>query len=213
VSRFGPDPLAFFQGVYQGSAPWDIGSPQPAMAALLAEYPPEGPVLDVGCGSGDLAIHIGEQGIETLGVDFTEGAIRQANAKKASLPRDVAGRLHFRVCDALRPSRLGRTFGAVVDSGFYHLFEPDVCEDFVDELASVLSPGGRCYLLEFAVALPAANMPRQVTEGELRKQFGPQKGWQVLAIRRAEFLSTVAPVPAIVACFEYQDRRFHRSPP
>ncbi len=48
MSRFGPDPLAFFEAIYQEPAPWDIGGPQPAMVALLAEYPPEGPVLDVG---------------------------------------------------------------------------------------------------------------------------------------------------------------------
>jgi 2-polyprenyl-3-methyl-5-hydroxy-6-metoxy-1,4-benzoquinol methylase len=52
------------------------------MAALLADYPPEGPVLDVGCGSGDLAIHLAQRGIETFGIDFTEAAISQANAKK-----------------------------------------------------------------------------------------------------------------------------------
>lgn len=107
MSRFGPDPLAFFEAVYREPAPWDIGGPQPAMAALLAEYPPESPVLDVGCGSGDLAIHIAESGIAALGIDFVEEAMAQAQAKKATLPPDVAGRLDFRVADALRPSAPG----------------------------------------------------------------------------------------------------------
>ena len=35
MSRFGPDPLAFFEAVYEDPAPWDIGAPQPAMVALL----------------------------------------------------------------------------------------------------------------------------------------------------------------------------------
>ena len=48
MSRFGSDPLAFFQAVYREPAPWDIGAPQPAMVALLTEHPPEGPVLDEG---------------------------------------------------------------------------------------------------------------------------------------------------------------------
>ena len=47
MSRFGSDPRAFCEAVYREPAPWDIGDPQPAMAARLAEYPPEGPVLDV----------------------------------------------------------------------------------------------------------------------------------------------------------------------
>lgn len=206
MSRFGSDPLAFFEGVYRGPAPWDIGGPQPAMAALLAEHPPTGPVLDVGCGSGDLAMHIAGRGIETLGIDFIEEAIAQAKSKKAALPPNVAARVEFRVADALHPSRLGQTFGAVVDSGFYHLFEPDQCGQFAEELALVLRPGGRCYLHEFAVTFDVPNVPRQVTEAELRKQFSRDKGWQALTIRSGEFLSTISPVPAIVACIEYVGR-------
>lgn len=203
MSRFGSDPLSFFEAVYREPAPWDIGGPQPAMAALLTEYAPEGPVLDVGCGSGDLAIHLAESGIETLGIDFVEEAITQARAKKNTLPLEVAGRLDFRVADALRPSLLRKTFGAVVDSGFYHLFDSGQCERYVDELAQVLRVGGRCYLHEFAVTFPVPNVPRQVTESELRERFTLERGWQILTIRAGEFLSRVAPVPATLACIEH----------
>jgi SAM-dependent methyltransferase len=172
------------------------------MTALLADFPPDGPALDVGCGSGDLAIHLAEGGIDTLGIDFVEEAITQAQAKKDALPPDVANRLDFRVADALRPSLLEQTFGAVVDSGFYHLFDPDQCERFVAELALVLRPGGRYYLHEFAVTFPVPNVPRQVTEAELRERFTPERGWHVLTIRPGEFLSRVAPVPATLACIE-----------
>jgi hypothetical protein len=67
-------------------------------------------------------------------------------------------------------------------------------------LALVLQSGGRCYLHEFAVEFSVPNVPRQVTEAELRERFGPQKGWRVLAIRAAELLSLVGPVPAIIGC-------------
>jgi SAM-dependent methyltransferase len=207
VSRFGPDPAAFFEAVYREPAPWDIGGPQPAMAALLAEYPPHGPALDVGCGSGDLAIYLAQSGVEALGIDFVAEAIAQANSRKAALSPDIAARLEFRVGDALQPSRLEKRFGAVVDSGFYHLFEPGECARFVDELASVLRPGGRCYLHEFAVEFPVANVPRQITEAELRQRFTLEKGWRILTIRAGEFLSRIAPVPATLACIEYGSRQ------
>jgi hypothetical protein len=84
-----------------------------------------------------------------------------------------------------------------------HLFDPGKCARFVDELASVLRPGGRCYLHEFAVEFPVANVPRQVTDAELRRHFTPEKGWRVLTIRAGEFLSRIAPVPATLACVEY----------
>lgn len=202
MSRFGSDPHAFFSDVYREAAPWDVGVAQPAMAALLDEYPPEGPVLDAGCGSGDLALHVAARGLDTLAVDFVEEAIAQAEGKRRAAPPHLRDRLTFRVADALHPSTLGQSFGAVVDSGFYHLFEPDRCRDYVRELATVIRPGGRCYLHEFAIGFPGPNLPREVTEAELREVFAPPSKWRVLTIRPGEFLSRVAPVPAILACVE-----------
>lgn len=202
MSRFGPNPTEFFDTVYRGDAPWDIGGPQPALSELFAAFPPAGPVLDVGCGSGDHAIALAESGLDVVGIDFVEAPIAQAREKAKALPPEVAARLDFRVADGLRPSRLGRRFGSVVDSGFYHLFDPAEGDAFVDDLVRALLPGGRYYLLAFAVQFPVENVPRQVTEAELRERFTAERGWRILDIRPAEFLSRVATVPAIRACVE-----------
>jgi len=203
MSRFGSDPRDFFDAVYRDLPPWDVGGPQPALSALLAEYPPLNPVLDVGCGSGDLAISLAQRGHQVIGIDFVETAIAQARAKVALLPPEVARLLDFQVTDALQPSLLRRRFGSVVDSGFFHLFEPEQCDRFIDDLALTLLPGGRYYLLAFAVEFPMPNLPRQVTAEELRARFTSEKGWHILDLRSAEFLSRVAPpLPAISACVE-----------
>jgi SAM-dependent methyltransferase len=172
------------------------------MSALFAAHPPASPVLDVGCGSGDLAISLARGGLQVLGIDFVDAAIEQAREKVGALPPEVARSLDFQVADALQPSLLQRQFGSVVDSGFFHLFEPDQRDRFVDELASTLLPGGRYYLLAFAVEFPIPNSPRQVSEDELRARFTAEKGWRIHELRSAEFLSRVAPVPAISACIE-----------
>ena len=202
MSRFGADPLAFFDSSYTDVPPWDIGGAQPAMAALLDELPPAGPVLDVGCGSGDLAIHLARRGFGVLGVDFVDAAIRDARRKVVALPSEIARPLEFRVADALRPSLLGRRFGAVVDSGFLHVLTPAQCDGLVDEVAAALLPGGRYYLHEFAVEFPIPNTPRKITEAEVRARFPEEKGWRILAAREAEFLTRYAPVPAILTCAE-----------
>jgi SAM-dependent methyltransferase len=206
MSRFGPDPREFFQDVYEGvydaTPPWDVGGPQPALIELLNEYPPAGPALDVGCGSGDLAIALARGGLEVLGVDFVELAVEQARRKAAELPAGVADRLAFAVADALHPSRLGRRFGSVVDSGFLHLFDPAERDRFADDLASALAPGGRYYLLAFSVSFDVPNTPREVSDDELRARFTAEKGWRFVASRPAEFQSRMAPVPAIAACIE-----------
>lgn len=202
MSRFGPDPRAFFSSVYEDTPPWDVGGPQPAMSALLDEHPPAGPVLDVGCGSGDLAITLAQAGLEVVGMDFVDTAIEQAREKAAALPPEVARLLSFQVADGLRPSLLQRQFGAVVDCGFYHLFEPEPGERFVEDLAAAMRPGGRYYLLAFAVEFDIPNSPRQVGEEELRARFTSEEGWRILELRPAEFQSRIAPVPAVAACME-----------
>lgn len=177
------------------------------MSALLAEHPPAGPVLDVGCGSGDLAISLAQAGLEAVGIDFVDSAIEQAREKATALPPEVARLLSFQVADALRPSLLRRQFGAVVDCGFYHLFDPEEGERFVEDLAAALRPGGRYYLLAFAVEFPILNSPRRVSEEELRALFTSEKGWSIQELRPAEFQSRIAPVPAVAGCFERRERR------
>jgi len=173
------------------------------MSALLAKYPPTDPILDVGCGSGDLSIYLAQLGHQVIGIDFIESAIANAQEKTGSLAPEAARLLNFKVADALKPSLLQQQFGSVVDSGFFHLFEPDQCSRFIDELALTLRPGGQYYLHEFAIEFPAPNLPRQINAEELRAHFTPDKGWYIKDIQSVEFLSRVAPpVPAICACIE-----------
>jgi SAM-dependent methyltransferase len=203
LSRFGPDPLEFFSSVYSSIPPWEIGAPQPAMAALLKAYPPTSPILDLGCGSGDLTIYLAQQGYDALGIDFVESAIDNARAKIGSLPADAAGRLRFEVANALKPSLLRKKFGAVVDSGFYHLFSAVQCQQLIDEVASVLLPHGHYYLHEFAVEFPVPNVPRQVTAEEIQGFFTQDNGWRIVDLQSVEFLTRIGPpVPAICACIE-----------
>ena len=203
MSRFGDDPLAFFDMVYGDTAPWEVGKAQPAMAQLLKDFPPNGMVLDLGSATGDLAIHLARAGYKVLGVEFVERAVDQAREKVKALPPDVAARLKFEVADATHPSALGVDFGAVVDSGFLHLLDPDETDRFVADLGRALRPGGRYYLHEFAIEFPIDNVPRAVTREEIETRFQADSGWRVLALRDAEFLNRVAqPTAAIVACVE-----------
>lgn len=203
MNRFGSDPFNFFNSVYQNIAPWDIGAPQPAMATLIEKCPPQNPVLDLGCGSGDLAIYLAKLGYQVVGVDFVESAVRNAQDKVASLANGTALSVSFQVADALKPSLLQKKFGAVFDSGFYHLFNPGQCEQLIDEVASILKPYGCYYLHEFAIEFPVPDVPRQISIDELQTRFTVEKGWRIKKIQTVEFLSRVAPpVPATCACVE-----------
>lgn len=205
MGRFGANPQAFFDSVYEGAAPWDIGGPQPDMVSLLTDLPPLDPILDVGCGSGDLSVYLARLGHQVVGIDFVQRAIDQANRKRASLPAAIARMLTFRVANAARPAAMDGRYGAVIDSGFLHLLEPDESTDYLADVATVLTSPGRLFLHEFAVEFPIANAPRAVTDAELRARF-MAPGWRILEIRSGQFHSAVAPpVPAILACVERVD--------
>ncbi len=97
---------------------------------------PNSAVLDVGCGTGDLARNLRRQGHRSTGVDLSLGMLRAARAGGAPLVQADAASIPIR--DA--------TFDGVV-SGF-------AVRNFADlagvmcELGRVLRPGGRLALLE-----------------------------------------------------------------
>lgn len=197
--------IDLLNSAYRDTPPWDIGQPQPVLIALLDEYQPTGPALDVGCGTGELTIALARRGLTVLGVDLAETAIALARTKAAAVAPEVGRLATFHVGDARHPSLLPGPFGAVVDSGFFHLFGPPEREHFAQELAATLSTGGRYYLLGFAFDSPMPNAPCQVREDELRTLFAPEHGWRVLALRPARFLIRSArgsDVPAVATCVE-----------
>jgi SAM-dependent methyltransferase len=203
LGRFGDDPHAFFGNVYSDIAPWEVGGAQPDMARMLEDYPPADPVLDLGSATGDLAMALASQGHDVVGLEFVQAAVDRAYEKASALAPEVGVRLRFEVGDASRPSALGVRFGAVLDSGFLHLLDPEETDDFVADLREALAPGGRYYLHEFAIEFPIENVPRAITEEEIRARFNPDSGWRVLEARPAVFHNRVAqPTSAIVACIE-----------
>ena len=160
-------------------------------------------MLDVGCGTGDLALALAQRGLSVLGVDLAEAAIAEARARQVAAGQ-VGQRVEFRVGDALQPSQLAGPFGAVVDSGFFHVFGPDERERLARELTTTLAPGGRYYLLGFAIETRFPNSPRLVRADEVQALFAPDRGWRILALRPARFLvgPALTPVPALAACVE-----------
>ena len=196
----------FFDAVYRGKPPWDVGEAQPALVKLLEAHPPSGPVLDVGCGTGELALAIARRGFTVLGVDVSSAAIAQAQAKAAKEAPMVRSSVEFRVGNGLKPAGLPGPFGAVVDSGFYHLFGAVERRAFVDELAKALKKGGRYYLLGFAIEAQYPNAPREVREEELHGLFSAEKGWKILELKAAGFLVNremgKVEVPAVAMCAE-----------
>jgi cyclopropane fatty-acyl-phospholipid synthase-like methyltransferase len=163
------------------AAPWDIGRPQPVFIRLADAGLLRGRVLDSGCGTGENTLLAAESGADAVGADFSPLAIGRARDKAAE--RGIQAR--FEVADVLSLGQLGLTFDTVIDSGVFHVFDDTDRARYVTSLASVLEPGGTCYLMCFSDRQPGDVGPRRVRQDELRSAF--RDGWNVSEIVPEEF--------------------------
>jgi SAM-dependent methyltransferase len=117
--------------------PWDIGTPDPMLVAMIGSHTIEpGRTLEVGCGTGTNAIYLAEHGFDVVGVDVAPVAIENARGK-------AHGRCRFETVDFLNESPPGGPFQFVFDRGCFHTFDNDQERArFAQNVANVLVVGG-----------------------------------------------------------------------
>ncbi|MHB8572600.1 MAG: class I SAM-dependent methyltransferase [Candidatus Dormibacteria bacterium] len=175
----------------EGTAPWDIGRPQPVFQGLMESGTIAGRVLDAGCGSGEHTLMAAAAGHDALGIDASPIAIDLAQKKAAE--RQVAAR--FQVWDALDLGALNESFDTVIDSGLFHVFPDAERALYVASLHTALRPGGRVLLMCFSDQQPGDWGPRRVTQAEIRAAF--RDGWTVESIEAAAFTTRMDEGPAL----------------
>jgi SAM-dependent methyltransferase len=173
--------MAAFDRAYAGTPPWDIDGPQPAFVGLAEAGRVAGPVLDIGCGTGELALYLAGRGMPVLGVDGSPTAIAKARAKASARAVPV----RFAVADATALQDLNECFATVVDSGLLHVLSDAGRVALVAGLHGIIRPGGRYHVLCFSEHAAAALGPRLVTQAELRALF--TAGWSVESILPSAF--------------------------
>jgi len=184
-----------YDAAYAGVPNWDIGRPQRPFVRLVEAGVLDGPILDVGCGTGELALFAARHGYDVLGVDLSELAVTQAR-EKARWRRVPA---HFLVWDALRLSAFadaGLRFGSVLDSAMFHVLGDAERDAFVRELTAILESGGLyCVLGDrrendrdvYGVSVP-----------ELRERF-PSDRWELAYSEETAFERRWGATPAVFA--------------
>jgi SAM-dependent methyltransferase len=177
-------PAAYgYDAAYEGVPNWDIGRPQRAFVEVAEAGLVRGPVLDVGCGTGELSLFLARRGHEVLGIDLAPRAIQQAR-QKAHWRRIPAS---FLVWDALELAGLaerGLSFRTVVDCATFHVFTDEQRERYVAGLARVLEPGGAFFLVGDARSDPTRGYG--IAPDEIRERFGGGE-WEVAFVRPTTF--------------------------
>ena len=183
------NPWQWLDDLYAVRPPWEIGHPQPAFLDLARSGALRGRGLDVGCGTGEHALMCAGLGLEVIGVDLATTALRAAEDKALRRGAEVRF-LHY---DARRLAALEERFDTVLDSGLFHMLDPDDRAAFTGGLRAVLRPGGRYFMLCFSDEEPPGWGPRRVTQAEIRGAFA--QGWRVESIEPAELYVTIRSEP------------------
>lgn len=152
---------------HQPLPPWEIGRPQAAFVKLADEGRISGPVLEVGCGTGELALFLASRGHRVVAIDLDETALAAARLKASQR----GGTAEFISADGLFLESLDGLFKTVVDCGCFHTFADTEREFYLDGLRQVVAVGGTVHLLVMSELEPGNYGPRRVTERELRELF------------------------------------------
>ncbi len=97
-------------------------------------------VLDVGTGSGWMAMILAERGFNVVTVDIDRGVLDRARQRLKAVGSDVAARVDFIHADALRLPLAAATFDAVFSFDSIHHM-PD-CRAALEEMVRVCRPSG-----------------------------------------------------------------------
>ncbi|OJZ75759.1 SAM-dependent methyltransferase [Mycobacterium paraffinicum] len=181
------------QAHFQGPPPWNIGEPQPELAALAAAGKFRSDVLDAGCGVAELSLALAAQGYTVVGVDLTPTAV--AAATKAAQERGLTT-ASFVQADITSFSGYDGRFSTIVDSTLFHSLPVEGRDGYLSSIHRAAAPGAGLFVLVFAKGAFPAEMepkPNEVDEDELRAAVS--KYWEVDEIRPAFILSNVVEIP------------------
>lgn len=140
---------ALYERIYNGRSPmgerplWEFGGPQPAFVELEKEGSLTGHVLDVGCGTGELSVHLALTGHTVTGIDLSPTAVERARARASE--RGAA--VEFVVGDVLEPADRQNRFDTAVDSGTFHTLPEESRTAYAAALHRACRPQARLYLL------------------------------------------------------------------
>jgi SAM-dependent methyltransferase len=181
------------EGRFEGPPPWNIGEPQPELAALIAAGKVRGEVLDAGCGYAELSLALAADGYTVVGIELTPTAV--SAAKKAAAERNLTNAT-FVQDDITSFTGFDGRFDTIIDSTLFHSIPVEARDGYQQSVYRAAAPGANYYILVFAKgAFPteAEQKPNEVDEAELRAAVG--KYWAIDEIRPA---TIHANIPAAV---------------
>jgi SAM-dependent methyltransferase len=181
------------EGVFEGPPPWNLGEPQPELAALIAAGKIQSDVLDAGCGHAELSLDLASKGYTVVGIELSPTAV--AAAKKAAVERGLTDAT-FVQDDITSFTGFDERFATIIDSTLFHSIPVESRDGYQQAVYRAAAPTAVYYVLVFSKAAFPAEMeigPNAVDEDELRAVVG--KYWVIDEVRPAFIHANTPPVP------------------
>ena len=178
-----------------GRLPWVTDECDPDLAAALAAHaPPPGPLLDAGCGLGQVARHAAAQGFHVVATDLSEAALTLARR------RGPPGIVWLR--DDIAASALAASFPVVVDRACLHVLPRARHAAWLGAMRRLVAPGGVLLLKVHRPGAPYATAA--FTRDELVARLAD--GFAPISIEESTIpgARVAAPAPAWLGVFRRQ---------
>lgn len=183
-----------FDALYRGESPgdgippmttppWDTKAPKENVLDWHRRGLVHGRVLDIGCGLGDNAVYLAQQGFDVTGLDISPTALITAERRAV----DAHVQVRFAVADACVLDGYSDAFDTVVDSGMFHCLDGDGRRRYAAAVHRATRAGATLLLSCFSEENepPAADRPRPaVSEATLRDVLGGA-GWEIVSLQPA----------------------------
>jgi cyclopropane fatty-acyl-phospholipid synthase-like methyltransferase len=126
-------------------------------------------------------------GFQATGVDLASLALQMAQDKALQRGRSV----RFVRQDARQLYELGETFDTILECGLFHIFSEADRAVYVAALRSVLTAGGRYFMLGFSDQQPGDWGPHRLKRHEISDVFA--YGWRIDSLEPATIEITTEP--------------------
>jgi len=148
----------------------------------------KGKFLDLGTGPGTQAIQLEKLGFESTGSDISKSAIYKA--------QQLSSKVNFVVDDILNSSFPDNAFDFILDRGCFHVFEPMLRKDYLNQLKRILKDDGILFLKVMSIeekGLPDDEGPYRFSKQEILDTF--ENNFEVKEIKSTVYYGTLDPLP------------------
>jgi 2-polyprenyl-3-methyl-5-hydroxy-6-metoxy-1,4-benzoquinol methylase len=169
-------PREFYDKVYESQVPakheWVAGTASPELIKLVWDgvIKPRDKILEIGTGVGTESVFLAIRGMDVTGIDLSGVAIKLGK----QLADFYGVNVSFKQMDALNLQFSKNIFDVVTDQGVFHHLRDEERNDYAQQIAKVLKPGGLFIMRGFSDKMNYNKpQPRLLTSSEIINTFLP----------------------------------------